>query len=235
MSTQGLIQVIKNIILEHANPDRIYLYGSQASGEAEEGSDIDIAFDDPDIGFEQLDAIEQAINELETLQKIDVKNLAHTSGRFQNRVKSTGKVLYSQGKKQRFEDQLYNFNNALERFNTVVNEKDTFYKEGFSDVYLDVAVKRFEFTFEMAWKAIRRYLDFEGIICKSPRACFKEAFAQGLVEEEGVWLEMIEFRNLSTHIYNEQEIQELLDYVSSFSKAFNQLKAHLEQCLAKEA
>ena len=62
MSTQGLIQVIKNIILEHANPDRIYLYGSQASGEAEEGSDIDIAFDDPDIGFEQLDAIEQAIN-----------------------------------------------------------------------------------------------------------------------------------------------------------------------------
>ena len=172
---------------------------------------------------------------METLQKIDIKNLAHTSGRFQNRVKSTGKVLYSQGKKQRFEDQLYNFNNALERFNTVVNEKDTFYKEGFSDVYLDVAVKRFEFTFEMAWKAIRRYLDFEGIICKSPRACFKEAFAQGLVEEEGVWLEMIEFRNLSTHIYNEQEIQELLDYVSSFSKAFNQLKAHLEQCLAKEA
>jgi nucleotidyltransferase substrate binding protein (TIGR01987 family) len=201
MTIQGLIQAIKNIILEHANPDRIYLYGSHASGEADEGSDIDIAFDDPDLGFEQLDAIEQAINELETLQKIDVKNLAHTS----------------------------------ERFNTVVNDKDTFYKEGFSDVYLDVAVKRFEFTFEMAWKAIRRYLDFSGVTCKSPRACFKEAFAQGLVEEEGVWLEMIEFRNLSTHIYNEQEIQELLDYVSSFSKAFNQLKAHLEQRLAEEA
>jgi nucleotidyltransferase substrate binding protein (TIGR01987 family) len=235
MTIQGLIQAIKNIILEHANPDRIYLYGSHASGEADEGSDIDIAFDDPDLGFEQLDAIEQAINELETLQKIDVKNLAHTSERFQNRVKSTGKVLYSHSKKQRFEDQLYNFNNALERFNTVVNDKDTFYKEGFSDVYLDVAVKRFEFTFEMAWKAIRRYLDFSGVTCKSPRACFKEAFAQGLVEEEGVWLEMIEFRNLSTHIYNEQEIQELLDYVSSFSKAFNQLKAHLEQRLAEEA
>ena len=233
MTIQGLIQEIKSIILKHANPDRIYLYGSHADGEADEGSDVDIAFDDPDLGFEQFGAIEQAINELETLQKIDVKNLAHTSERFKNRVKSTGRVLYSHSKKQRFEDQLYNFSNALERFNTVVNDQDTFYREGFSDVYLDVAVKRFEFTFEMAWKAIRRYLDFEGIICKSPRACFKEAYTQGLIADEAVWLEMIEFRNLSTHIYNEQEIKELLNYVSDFANAFNQLKTQLEKQLAE--
>ncbi len=231
MTNQRLIQKIKSIILQHAKPERIYLYGSHASSEAQEGSDIDVAFDDPDIGFDQLDAIEQAVKELQTLQKIDVKNLAQTSERFKHRVKSTGKVLYSHSKKQRFEDQLYNFNNALERFDTVVNDKNTFYREGFSDVYLDVAVKRFEFTFEMAWKAIRRYLDFSGIICKSPRACFKEAYTQGLIGEEAVWLEMIEFRNLSTHIYNEQEIQELLDYVASFSKAFNQLKDQLENQL----
>ncbi len=229
MTTQGLIHEIKNIILKHANPERIYLYGSHASGEAGEGSDIDVAFEDPDLGFEKLDYIEHEINELETLQKIDIKNLAQTSERFKNRVKSTGKVLYSHSKKQRFEDQLHNFNNALERFDAVIEGKETFYKEGFSDVYLDVAVKRFEFTFEMAWKAIRRYLDFVGITCKSPRACFKEAYVQGLLKEEEVWLEMIEFRNLSPHIYNEQEIEELLNYVSAFSKAFNRLKAKLEE------
>jgi nucleotidyltransferase substrate binding protein (TIGR01987 family) len=231
MTTQNLIQQVKAVILTHAKPNRIYLYGSQASGEADASSDIDIAFDDPELASDQLAAITTAVNNLDTLKKIEVKNLAYTSERFRNRVKSTGKVLYSRTKQQRAEDQLHNFQNALQKLSDAIDRKAEFLQEGFGDIYLDVIVKRFEFTYEMAWKAIKRYLDYQGITCKSPRSCFKEAYAQGMLDEEQVWLEMIEYRNLAAHIYEQEEIEQLLDHIDRFDKAFQQLRAYLESQL----
>ncbi|RQW05160.1 MAG: nucleotidyltransferase domain-containing protein [Calditrichaeota bacterium] len=62
MLKQQIINEVKNIILSHCKPERIYLYGSQVNGEAHKGSDIDIAYDAP--GFTGswkiwLDMIEQ--------------------------------------------------------------------------------------------------------------------------------------------------------------------------------
>lgn len=96
---------------------------------------------------------------------------------------------------------------------------------------LDLLVKRFEFTFEMSWKAIKRYLDFIGIEAPNPRTAFKEAYAQGLIGEENVWLDMIEQRNLSSHVYDESEISEILDKVETYRKAFEKLKTDLSQRL----
>ncbi|MBD3795829.1 MAG: nucleotidyltransferase domain-containing protein, partial [Epsilonproteobacteria bacterium] len=47
MNKITIINQVKEIILKFAKPNRIYLYGSQVSGEAKSGSDIDIAYDDP--------------------------------------------------------------------------------------------------------------------------------------------------------------------------------------------
>jgi nucleotidyltransferase substrate binding protein (TIGR01987 family) len=231
MTKQNIINQVKEIILKFAKPERIYLYGSQANGEASPASDIDIAYDDKD--FLDIEKINEEVDKIDTLIKIDVKNIALSGERFRNRVKSTGKVLFSSSKKLRFEDSLYNFEQSYERLRYVVERNDEFQIEGFSDVYLDVVVKRFEFTFEMSWKAIKRYLDFNGIDCKSPRACFKEAFAMGLIKDENIWFEIIEQRNLSSHIYDENEVSEILIkikvYLSAFNELLNQLKINFEK------
>lgn len=86
-----------------------------------------------------------------------MKNIAFTEERFRNRVVATGKVLFSATKELRCEDAFHNFQKAYERFASAVDRKDEFYKEGFGDVYLDLVVKRFEFTYEMSWKCIKRY------------------------------------------------------------------------------
>jgi len=149
-----LIDEIRKAILKHASPVRIYLYGSRATGEAGETSDIDIAYDDKECKGHHL--IEEEIQKIPTLVKIDVKNIAFTEERFRNRAIATGKVIYSATKKLRFEDGLHNFQKACERFANVVDRKEEFYQEGFSDIYLDLVVKRFEFTYEMSWKCIKR-------------------------------------------------------------------------------
>ncbi len=128
MHYKGLVDEIQKIILKHAKPERIYLYGSRANGEATETSDIDIAYYDKE--FKQNHLIEDEIQKLPTLIKIDVKNIAFTEERFRNRVVSTGKVLYSASKKQRSEGGLHNFQKAFEKFAKVVEGKDEFYNQG---------------------------------------------------------------------------------------------------------
>lgn len=232
MIKKSIINQVKEIILKYAKPRRIYLYGSYATKEAKPGSDIDIAYDDP--AFTSNYLIEEDVNKIETLIKIDVKNIAKTQSRFKNRVISTSKVIYSATKELRAEDGLYNFSNALEKFESAVNRYEEFKNEGFEDIYLDLIVKRFEFTYEMSWKALKRYLEFLGFEIKNPRQSFKEGYSQQILENENVWLEMIEQRNLSSHVYDEIEISEILEKKDIFLEAFKKLKVQLELGLKLE-
>jgi nucleotidyltransferase substrate binding protein (TIGR01987 family) len=232
MHYRELLDEIRKIILKHAKPDRIYLYGSRANGEATQTSDIDIAYHDK--VFKQDYLIEEEIQNLKTLTKIDVKNIAFTEERFRNRVLATGKVLYSASKKQRAEDGIYNFQKAFEKFAKVVDGKNEYDHQGFGDIYLDLVVKRFEFTYEMSWKAIKRVLDYTGMECTSLRNCFKEAYTQGLINGEAVWIDMIEQRNLSSHIYDEDEIKEILGKIVAYKNAFQNLLLSLDGRLKKE-
>lgn len=225
MDVEKLIVEVRDIILRHAKPERIWLYGSRATGEATETSDVDIAFDDKE--FKQSWLIDEDVEKLPTLLKIDVKNLAHTDERFRQRVMSTGRVLYSANKKLRCEDGLYNYTRALDRFREALQRKEVLEREGFGDIFLDLAVKRFEFTFEMSWKAIKRCLDYLGIEVKYPRACFKEAYALGFISNESVWLDMIEQRNLTSHVYSQEEVRGILKRLDEYLAAFEELSVRL--------
>lgn len=231
MTQQEILNSVVQIILRHAKPQRIYLFGSQASGEATQGSDIDIAYDAPESGDHA--AIQEEIGRLKTLVKIEVKDLAHVEERFRQRVIATGTVLYSGSKQLRAEDGLWNFSRALERFSEALAQRETLTREGFADVIPDLLLQRFEFTYEMAWKAIKRYLSFAGIECASPRACFQEAYAQGLIADEAVCLDMIEKRNLSSHIYSETEIRQIIPAMDAYQAAFSALRSKLQEQLQK--
>ena len=231
MDKAVLIRNVVKIIRENANPERIWLYGSQATGDEKVGSDIDIAFsDENNVDIEKIKA---KIDELPSLIRVDVSNIKSADSRFANRVRDTGKVLFSASKKLRAEDGLHNYLNALERFSNIVGRKDEFTNDGYGDIYLDLAVKRFEFTYEMAWKAIKRYIQFLGLECKSPRACIMEAYTQAMIKDENVWLDMIEMRNRTSHAYDESEVSELLDKLSSYQVAFNDLYLTVEEGLSE--
>ena len=101
----------------------------------------------------------------------------------------------------------------------------------YASILLDVMVKRFEFTFEMSWKAIKRTLSYIGIESTSPRSCFKDAFQQGWLQDEMLWLDMIEMRNLTSHTYDETQTRQLLDKIDDYLIAFNQLYILLEKKL----
>ena len=86
----------------------------------------------------------------------------------------------------------------------------------------------------MAWKVLKRYLNFFGIEANNPRSVFQEAYAQSIISDENIWLDMIEQRNLSSHIYDEYEIKEILDKKDDYKIAFQKLKTYIANSLGKD-
>jgi len=230
-----IIAEVREIILRHVSPQRIFLFGSRVTGEAKPESDYDFAFDALEASYEALNIIRKDIEKLPTLFRIDVANLARAESRFANRVRDTGLVIYSATKELRAQDGLMYFERALDRFRIVVKERDRWVAEGNGDIVLDVAAKRFEFTYEMSWKALKRVLDYLGINALAPRSVFKEAYAQGLLAEEQVWLDMIEMRNLSSHIYDEHEIARIIEELDRYLAAFDALLDKLRHVVPSES
>ena len=90
------------------------------------------------------------------MTKVDIINLATVSERMQKRVISTGKVIYSASLQNRAEDGVDSFGRALQRFYQILDKLTPQELADPESIYLDVVVKRFEFTFEMSWKSIKR-------------------------------------------------------------------------------
>ena len=74
----------------------------------------------------------------------------------------------------------------------------------YSIIVRDSAIQRFEYCFEISWKILKEYLRIhEGVICNSPKSCFREGFKLNLLNEEETIkaLEMTDDRNLTfTHL-----------------------------------
>ena len=81
----------------------------------------------------------------------------------------------------------------------------------------DSAIQRFEFTFELAWKAVARVAREEGIECPSPRTAFRTALKLGWITDDENWLTMLDDRNRTSHTYNEATAEDL----------YSRLRAHL--------
>ncbi len=115
-------------------------------------------------------------------------------------------------------------NQILKDFSSAIDSLKQAVKEGQSELEIDGCLQRFEFTFELCWKSIKRFLDSEGILCRSPRQCLKEAYAYGLIKDEKTWLLMMEDRNSSTHLYDRKISREIFNRIqSTHLKEFEEL------------
>jgi len=82
----------------------------------------------------------------------------------------------------------------------------------------DSAIQRFEFTFELTWKTIKVYLE-EKMGAKGPyfpKETFRNAFQAGLIDDDPRWLEMVDTRNKTSHIYNEKMAEEVYSKLSQY-------------------
>jgi len=127
--------------------------------------------------------------------------------------------------RERIEKTLEDFEKAVQNLRYAVeNARD--------DLDIDGTIKRFELCYELSWKVIRLYLEDLGIICRSPRDCFKQAKSNGLIGEDLVWMEMIDTRNRLVHEYSSEFSREIFEeikekYVNVLKDLLDELKKRL--------
>ncbi len=65
-------------------------------------------------------------------------------------------------------------------------------------------IKGFEFTFELAWKTLQALFDARGFKeVRGPRPVLAQALKDGFLLEAKVWEDMIDTRNMSSHVYRQ--------------------------------
>jgi len=100
------------------------------------------------------------------------------------------------------------FKNALTRLKEALGED---LSKG--SIVVDGTIQRFEFTFELAWKLSKAVLNHTGIEADTPRGIIKEAFKAKMVEDGQGWIDMLEDRNKTSHIYDEQQALEIYNKI----------------------
>lgn len=104
-----------------------------------------------------------------------------------------------------------------------------------NEIYRTGVIGQFNLTFELAWKALQAVLRIhgaEGAETGSPREILQLGYKLGFVNDSVVWLLMLKKRNTSAHIYNEEEIDEMLLLIrDSFIPAFTALEKTLKSKL----
>ena len=93
----------------------------------------------------------------------------------------------------------------------------------------DGLIQRFEFCCELAWKTCREYLiglGYEEI--NGPKPVMREAFANHLIDDDRIWIELLNDRNRTSHIYDEETAVEIGEniiekYLVAFEKLLGKL------------
>ena len=130
---------------------------------------------------------------------------------------------------RRVKERWGDFQNALKRLDEVLKEDLTK-----SSAIIDGAIQRFEFTFELSWKLMRDVLVFKGIAASSPRDTIKEAFQQGMIKDGNGWIQMLEDRNRSSHVYDEKIIRDIYNELKSvYYRLFVDLNNFLEDEISR--
>lgn len=84
-------------------------------------------------------------------------------------------------------------------------------------------IQAFEFTHELAWNTLKDFLEARGTTVKiyGSRDATREAFAADMIENGEAWMKMIEHRNETSHTYNEEIANAIVEailtrYVTEF-------------------
>ena len=125
---------------------------------------------------------------------------------------------------------LDNFSNCL----TVLKNAD-FKLADRNEIYRTGVIGQFNLTYDLAWKALQEVLQLHGAAgaeTGSPREILQLGYKLGFVSDASVWLLMLKKRNTSVHIYNEEEIDEMILLIrDSFIPAFGELEKTLQEKL----
>ncbi len=121
------------------------------------------------------------------------------------------------------------FENLEKSVQNLEDTRDCIKREGINKIYTMALIQAYEIAFELSWKTLKDYLEYNGITTDTPRETIKEAFAKNIISDGQVWIEMMEARNKTSHTYKEEFATELCnDILNTYIPKINILTEFLK-------
>ena len=131
-------------------------------------------------------------------------------------------------KHQRMHELLDDFSRAHRRLQEALQQDVS---QG--SIVVDGTIQRFEFSFELAWKLTKAVLCFEGIEALTPRAVIKEAYRVHLISDGDDWIDMLEDRNRTSHVYDEETAMQIYNKIKNkYEPLFGELESSIRDRLS---
>lgn len=112
----------------------------------------------------------------------------------------------------KFQIKLNNYQNAVARLKESIEDA----KSIKNLTVRDGVIQRFEFTTDLARKTAREYLLLQEVTdINSPKSVMTEAYNNNLITDAEGWLQILRDRNSTSHIYNEEDADEVYNRIIS--------------------
>ena len=106
-------------------------------------------------------------------------------------------------------------------------------KPPYSPVEQAGIVKLFEICYEQAWKMMKEIMEYHGLNpdkTGSPRLITKLAYQNHLINDQEAWLNILDNRNLTTHIYDDEESLAAIKKIQKiYVPLFIELRSEIEK------
>lgn len=123
---------------------------------------------------------------------------------------------------------LTTFSKALGRLSEVIELSR---QKPLNEFERDSLIKRFEFSYEMAWKLMMSFEKATGVSqVLGSRDVIRHAVSIGLIDNGEAWMEMVDTRNQTSHLYDEEMAANVTDtIVYNYHPLFMELQEKLER------
>lgn len=131
-----------------------------------------------------------------------------------------------------FNKKLAQLNKAIDSFDKLLNHNLSDYDDIVIDGLKNGQLQKFEYSTELLWKIIKRYLFYhDGIDSHSPKSVAKEFYLASHINEEEYQLliEMIDDRNRLSHIYDQKSFDEIISKLPSYLSLMKRVAFILKQ------
>ena len=127
-----------------------------------------------------------------------------------------------------------NYSKALEQLREAVNLTQ---RRPLSKLEKQGVIQCFEYTHELAWKTLKDLLETHGVSdLFGSKDATREAFRLGILIEGETWMDMIQSRNQTSHLYDEKLVEKITNLIlKKYFLEFDFLDKKLQELKQKES
>ena len=126
----------------------------------------------------------------------------------------------------------YRFDSYKRAFTLLREAIESRQERELTDLEREGTIKRFKYTWELAWKTLKDYLENEGVVLEkiTPKAVLIASVEAKIIHQPDIWMQALDDRNKMSHIYNivtfEQTISNIAEsYLALFDQLYEKLLA----------